>query len=213
VKKQLYLRIAVGLAAVFVTEIAIRITCGVTTPASAKTPERSLHEIPKEVGGWIGQDLPVDQPLFEHTGAVAMLDRNYANAIGDSIAADFGIWIGTEASLPHSPELCYSGAGWQIDGRKQVVVPDSRGGAQARILTLSKTAGQLRVLYCYQIGDHTVLDSNELRAYRQSLRGTGKPMPPVVKMMLQSNLPDAASAERQLVELASRLLPSLKDFQ
>ncbi len=141
-----------------------------------------------------------------------MLDRNYTNAIGDTISANFGIWIDSDIPLPHSPELCYSTAGWTIDDRKQVTVSTKQGNEQANLLTLSKEGQVIRVLYCYEFGDRTVLDSDELRKIRQSLRGSKSRLPPIVKMMLQSNQPSAASAERELIELAGFLMPTLTEY-
>jgi Protein of unknown function (DUF3485) len=206
------MRILIGLIILVAAEIGIRMTCGVMTPLPAILPQHSLNEIPKEVVGWTAEDQPIDKPLFEHTGAAVMLDRNYYNGIGDNIAANFGIWLNTEMSLPHSPELCYGGAGWQIIDRKRITIPLQQGGRPARILTLDKTGQALYVLYCYQIGERIVLDSDELRSVRQALRGSRKNMPPVVKMMLQSNNPDAVIAQRQLTELAAELLPKLAPY-
>lgn len=206
-------RIVVGLTMLVTAEICIRLTCGVLTPLPAKLPSRPLDEIPKKVAVWTAVDLPLDKDLFDHTGAAAMLDRCYSNTVGDVVAANFDIWIASEDQLPHSPELCYHSAGWQLTQQKIIPIPLSAGDHRTRLLSFEKMGMAAHVLYCYQVGDETVLDFNELRTVRQSMRGSRKYMPAIVKMMLQSSNPDSRTAERQLVELASQLLPSLAEYK
>jgi EpsI family protein len=194
-------------------DIGLRAMDGATSPLPAKLPERSLEAIPNKLGGWTARDLPLDLAIFKHSGAAAMLNRAYSNSIGDEIAANIGIWIGEFAGTPHSPQVCYPGAGWEIVSRKKVSVANEENGSPAQLITFDKSGQRILVLYWYQYGDRVVFDAGDIRSFRQSLRGSKSSMPPIVKVMLQSGNPDPAVAEQQLLNLAALVLPELAPYK
>jgi EpsI family protein len=207
------MRLLLGLGVLVLAEVGLRTVDSATAPLPAKLPQHSLEAIPAELGAWKARDLPLDPAIFKHSGAAAMLNRAYSNAIGDEIVANVGIWLGDFAGTPHSPELCYPGAGWEIVSRKHVSVPNEKTDSPAHLITFDKSGQRLYVLYWYQYGDRVIFDASGIRAFRQSLRGTNKSMPPIVKVMLQSGNADPVIGEQQLIHLASRLLSKLEPYK
>lgn len=206
------MRLIVGLLALVLAEIGIRAMDNATTPLPAQLPQRALEKIPYELAGWVGRDLPLDPAIFKHSNAASMLNRAYRNAIGDEIAVNAGIWIDSNIGVPHPPEICYPGAGWEISGRKNLAVRSREGHIQAQLLTFDKSGQRIFVLYWYHFGEHTVVEAGQLRPIRQSLRGSKKPMPPIVKAMLQSGTAEPKIAEQQLLQLASQLVSELAPY-
>jgi len=206
------MRLILGLVVLLLAEVGLRAMDSSLAPLPAELPERPLKSVPKQLNGWDSQDLPLDPAILKQSGAATMLDRMYSNPIGDEIAISLGIWTDVESGIPHSPELCYPGAGWDIVNRKAVTVEGKGLSVPALLLKLEKSGERILVLYWYQCGNRSLSRPEDLRVIRQSLRGSQNEMPPVVKAMLQSGNRNQDVGEQQLMSLASSLLPELAPY-
>ncbi len=93
-----------------------------TTPIS---PE-ALVWFPLDLGGWKGEEVPLDEKVVQRTGTDAHLNRRYVRR-GGFEAVTFYIASGVKARdlLPHRPEVCYKGAGWTRVDKRSVKLPVS----------------------------------------------------------------------------------------
>ncbi len=207
------MRLLLALALVAVSETAIRAIDYSMNPTPLKAPLKPLKELPTTIGPWNGHDVPFDRHIFRNSGAADMVNRLYHNSVDDQVAVNVGVWLEYQPVMPHKPEICYPSAGWDISNRELVkVTPVGGEPFKARILTLQNKDKRIALLYWGLMDSTVAVDDNDVREVLQKHRGFGQTRPPVMKVMLQSDAPDPAAAERQLLDLASYLAPQLHDF-
>jgi EpsI family protein len=76
----------------------------------------ALEQLPRELNGWEGQDLPANPEVEAVLGADASLNRQFRRSDG----AEVGFYLAYFAtqkvnSQIHSPRNCLPGAGWQVE--------------------------------------------------------------------------------------------------
>ena len=110
--------------------------------------------IPSRLGQWgaIADRGPTDQER-EILETDAILTRTYA--CGGPTQCDLSVIFAQDnRRVAHPPELCYKGAGWNVESKQVVTVPV--GGQQAfavNRLLLLRGDGRMWVLYWYKAGD------------------------------------------------------------
>jgi len=114
---------------------------------------KPLAEFPVAIGGWHGQDVPIDRPLLKVAGVDEYLNRTYQGR-----STDFPIFLyvgyyrtqqtGEEV---HSPKNCLPGAGWQPESKTilQLSVPGG-GTAPVNLYVVQKGLDRDLVLYWYE---------------------------------------------------------------
>jgi EpsI family protein len=80
----------------------------------------SLSEFPKEIGIWVGTDLPIrstTKEYMEQNFADDYFSRRYINPQNNSWADVYVVYCSTRPGgiLGHRPQVCYPGAGWIWD--------------------------------------------------------------------------------------------------
>lgn len=207
------MRLILALAVIAASELAIRVVDSSMDPAPTQAVLKPLQDLPTAIGAWTGHDVPVDRHLFRNSGAADMVNRVYRNSVDDQVAVNVGVWLDYQPVMPHKPEICYPSAGWEIEGRKLVKVSPPGGHPfKARILALQNKEQRVVLLYWALIDSTVALDDGEVREVLQRHRGFGKTRPPVIKVMLQSDAPDPAAGEQQLLDLAGQLALQLDAF-
>jgi len=159
-------------------------------------------KLPYSLGNWSGVDTEVDERLVLHIGAIGnVVNRIYDNGSGRSVIAHLAKFATADVSLPHQPPLCYTNAGWTI-ARDQWV----RGGASHpyRMMHVEREGEQAVVVYWYQLGQHVAADRADLRKVLQQLRMKGEHFPPVVKVLLQTQIiTNEANAKADIEQVGS----------
>jgi hypothetical protein len=137
-----------------------------------------------------------------------MLNRVYKNQLGDEVIVNVGIWTKYNRGIPHAPDHCYPMAGWEIARRGKAMI-SSRPERPFRVKQFIFQRGTSRIaVACWvHLGDHVIIDSEEIRPMLQRLRQTGGKLPPLVKVMLHTSAPDIDQAEARLSRFADALLP------
>ncbi|MBC7288014.1 MAG: EpsI family protein [Armatimonadetes bacterium] len=107
--------IACGL---LVAAAAVQRLLGSQSDVPAVRPDWS--QLPRRVGEWQDEDLPVDKATAEYLAADAILTRLYHS--GDK-TVKFSAVFGTQWRALHSPAGCFPSQGWQIVGRSHVQIP------------------------------------------------------------------------------------------
>ena len=93
---------------------------------------KRFKDVPKEIGAWSGQDLPVDDIVKQTAGAVSYVSRQYVhNTTGKSVK----LWLIVGHSrdiVRHTPNICYPASGFRQDGAiiRQNLVLDSGDSAE-----------------------------------------------------------------------------------
>ena len=72
----------------------------------------TLERFPLQIGGWTGQDIPVDESLVDAAGADAHICRRYSRS-GALESVSLYVACGVKA-LGHRPPACYLASGWLL---------------------------------------------------------------------------------------------------
>jgi hypothetical protein len=110
--------------------------------------------VPKVVGDWHGQDEPTDDRSFQQTGARAYWMRQYVNQ--KTKASVFAVLMcGRPGKMAvHTPEVCYSGAGYVLHGQPAALaIKYDRGEETGTFWTaaFTKKSGQLRLCWGWNV--------------------------------------------------------------
>lgn len=168
-------------------------------PSTVRPLHRALSELPESLGSWTGSDYELDSRTFATIGADQLVNRWYKNASGDVISAGCATWVSTSPGMPHSPEECYPGAGWELVESHTMALP---GHPDARIaLQTYRQSGQRVVLaFWFQMDDWTFVDWDGGRRVRRAQFGR-RAWAPVTKTLLQ--IKETPDAEKKLLEIAT----------
>ena len=87
-----------------------------TPGAEAAELGKRFEQVPKEIGDWVGEDLPVDEIVKNTAGAVNYVSRRYKN---QQTGRDVTLWLIVGHSRDicrHTPNICYPASGFRQDG-------------------------------------------------------------------------------------------------
>jgi len=112
-----------------------------------------LASFPKQVGDWVGRDLPIQPTVLEVLGAGEFLLRTYVRAPNEPDISLFLAYFPSQraGSTIHSPQNCLPGAGWTpLEASRMLLSgPDGRTISVNRYIIARGLDRQL-VLYWYQ---------------------------------------------------------------
>jgi len=106
---------------VLVAQLAASVNTAVLSAAA-------LEQLPLQIGGWTGQEVPMDEAIVLATDTDAHINRNYSRHNNSE-----NVWLyiayGVKARdlMPHRPEVCYTGAGWTFTESRSMDLPLSDG--------------------------------------------------------------------------------------
>jgi hypothetical protein len=87
-----------------------------------------LTAFPKQMGPWLGKDVPIPPNIQRIAGTDASLRRLYTNEINDE---QFNLYIAYTAHprtmLGHRPRICYVAGGWVHDSTQAVTIISDAG--------------------------------------------------------------------------------------
>lgn len=105
--------------------LASRLKLVVETPVELPVP---LSAFPKQIGHWIGEDVPIPPNIQRAAKNDAFLNRLFINKLSNQWA---NIYIAYTAHprtmLGHRPKICYVAGGWVHEGTKPTNVTSSTG--------------------------------------------------------------------------------------
>lgn len=105
--------------------VASRLKLVVDTPIELPVP---LSAFPKQIGNWIGEDVPIPPNVQRAAGNDAFLNRLFINKSSNLWA---NIYIAYTAHprtmLGHRPQICYVAGGWVHEDTELINVTSSTG--------------------------------------------------------------------------------------
>lgn len=127
-----------------------------------------LSQFPREIAGWTGSDVPIDQETLNVLGAGDFLSRVYSH---EGQPLPIGLFIGyfptqrTGVTI-HSPKNCLPGAGWAFESSQYVGLKDANGEAH-RVGEYIISDGEMRqfVIYWYQAHGRSVANEYMAKMY------------------------------------------------
>jgi hypothetical protein len=109
--------VRVGIVAVLILLTSLGanwINASLQSPGT-EMPAWTFHDLPKQLGGWRGEDSKMDPVIAEKTGANldTIIERVYRDNVGHNIAMHAATFDNPAAGVIHSPLICYASAGWK----------------------------------------------------------------------------------------------------
>lgn len=113
-----------------------------------------LASLPMELGGWVGQDVPVDARVEKEAQATEYLNRAYQNPAWPGV--QMTLWINYSEhglNMRHSPEVCLPSGGWEKVESQTRVLEARSGRGPIRLTRLAYRQGELvqRIGFWYYI--------------------------------------------------------------
>jgi hypothetical protein len=106
---------------------------------------RPLTTIPKELGDWVGDDVPVAADILERAQTTEYLNRVYESRKLPGL--QLTLWINYSAkgtNLRHTPEICLPSGGWnKIESQTGVLTVTAPSGKDLLITRLGYGRGEL----------------------------------------------------------------------
>jgi EpsI family protein len=168
--------------------------------SSPRLPDWS--KLPRQIGQWRDEEVPVDADIAAHLQAEALLSRCYRRA-GAKLC--FSAVYGTRWRALHSPVGCYLSQGWRVVRREEIAIPLAHplphpGPLHAEEILAQRGGAYLLVTYLYAYPGGTTASW-----VAQCLRvAQGSPAAGGVLMMVEAlcqprSLSWVAQAERELL--------------
>ena len=103
-------------------------------------PPGTLDKLPLDLGGWIGRDVPLDENVIKATDTDQHVNRAYRNAEN---TRQVGLWVAYGVRfrdlMPHRPEVCYPGTGWNLLSAEEMSLPlDDGSTLHCRLLRFDR---------------------------------------------------------------------------
>ncbi len=178
-------------------------------------PSRRIVEdfagVPLRVGEWEGENMPPKINDLRILSTASILSRVYTNSMGDQ--AWVSILFGLDLGDFHQPEVCLKGTGLTVTESKFVTIkPKGLPAHKAALLTLTHERGEgegVMLYWFYMAGKNVpVMGGSKVRALWDQMFGKG--VQPSAKVMVQMYpIYDRSIAEKQVIDLAERLEPSV----
>ena len=92
-------------------------------------PRAPLRELPYALGGWTGQEQPLDSRIVQAVGVSDYANRLFFNRLDPPVQLYVGYYASQRTGdIIHSPKNCLPGAGWDPvqSGYTTIAVPDGR---------------------------------------------------------------------------------------
>ncbi|MBN1506437.1 MAG: EpsI family protein [Sedimentisphaerales bacterium] len=153
--------------------LASRLAAPGATPSISPA---ALERLPWQIGGWTGQDVPLDDAIVRATDTDAHVSRRYSCNRGlDSVFLYIASGVKARDLMPHRPEVCYTGSGWTLlDRRFRELSLDDGAKLPCNVLRFSRgvldTKG-VTVLDYYIVDGQYCHDVSLLRS--KAWRGSG----------------------------------------
>jgi hypothetical protein len=142
-----------------------------------------VARLPYTLGDWVGKDTDPAVDVVREVGAIRLIERTYVSGRGRRLSVSFATFPTGKDVLPHPPDLCYSGQGWNV--LSETWETDATGRPY-KLLRVEKGGQVVLVPFWYQLGSNVVSNRNELRRVLQKLRWNKQPWPPFVKVMIHA---------------------------
>jgi EpsI family protein len=98
--------------------LAARLAAPVNT---ISMPPGALERLPLQIGGWTGQNVPLDEAVVRATDTDAHVSRTYSRYnTSENISLYIAYGVKARDLMPHRPEVCYTGAGWTLTDKSSV---------------------------------------------------------------------------------------------
>jgi EpsI family protein len=150
-------------------------------------PSWNVKDLPKQLGEWKGEDVKLDERLFQATGASSIVERQYRNESGMAISLHLAVFENPNEGIWHNPISCYESAGWVPIEKTKVPISETREKSDDIALSVWEKSGEKTIVgYWYQLGEHRLYGRWDLGfSVRWQMRGR-KTWPALIKTLIST---------------------------
>ena len=165
-------RLAIVIGIVLLVHGGFYIVRAGTRPPEMQVPERSIRELPRQLGRWRGEDADLDPKIFTNSEADEAVNRIYQDRGDRKISAFVALYTDPAKGLYHSPTNCYRSNGYTMlsDVRVSLQTKD-RPDIQVSLSTWELKGDRILVVYWYEVGEYTLFERLDLWTARWNFRG------------------------------------------
>jgi hypothetical protein len=205
--------------------LTYRVLAARMPPPTSNSPldPDALEGFLMQIGGWKGQDVPLDEAVLREIGADASINRLYSRGSGSESVSLFvaasGATVGT--LVGHPPEICNVWSGHKLTyNRSTELLLDDGTKLPCRILQFSRAGGSLdvekRTVLCYYMADGQFCGDRSLLRSRVR-RGSGVTCVAQIQIVASAGIATADSttelATAFAVDSASSIVQLFKDIE
>ena len=173
-----------------------------------------LQQFPAVVGGWRGQDQPLEPRIAQAVGVDDYLARTYADASGQPV----GLYIGFYRSQRtgdtiHSPRNCLPGAGWEPVRAALLTIPTASGApVVVNEYLLERESTHQLMLYWYQERGRVIPSEYSAKAWLVFDAVTRNRTDGALVRLITSAEDGEANAQARAMKFAQAIYPQLRNF-
>ncbi len=109
------------------------------------------EKLPLILGSWVGMNVEVEEYVKRVLETDDVVQRNYTSPeFGEKMVQMAVVFSPDNRRVAHPPEVCYRGAGWEVN-EKKIVQP--QGAPPLVRLVLAYGSNRDLVFYCYKSGN------------------------------------------------------------
>lgn len=168
---------------------------------------QELVKLPKELLGYLGTDITIDDEIQKELNASSWVNREYRRADGHTMIVHSAAWTSPEEVsevVPHHPSVCYTSAGWSIVEQRSFEIETPAGKRPIGMMLLERNKEYCVLGYWYQMGTSTFSSLSEGKRVHREYWGK-RTWPTTIKMMLQVSAKDIDSGALQIEPIAVKL--------
>ncbi|MBN2474010.1 MAG: exosortase-associated EpsI family protein [Pirellulales bacterium] len=183
-------------------------------PAKVALPDRDYHQLPLQIGEWVGGevDLQAEDPeLWDKIGAHDVVERKYRNPAGQEILLHCAIFTEYDVGAFHLPTNCFRSQGFELVQNERFDVRDSddssgvQGSGDPQSVSLSVWRREDRApaiaCYWYELDQYTILSRFDIGMVRLKLGGQ-EAWPPLIKVLITTSSLESEQAKEQVRSFA-----------
>jgi EpsI family protein len=179
-------------------------------PEVMDSSELRTRRIPNVIGGWMGQEVHIDDFVTQILETNDVMQRNYSNPLFDNRPVQLAVVFSpSNRKVAHPPEVCYTGGGWEVMDKRMV----SRDGIPEMVrLSLHLGRRQDLVYYCFKAGEDFTASyyRQQFNIVRNMVRREAASSALVRISTIVHESESVETADRRLAEFARLAMPILE---
>jgi EpsI family protein len=181
------IRAVIAAVLILLTYLGVRVVAKLTESPPGVLPNWNLKDLSMQLGDWKGTDVELDKRLFEAEGSQSVVERQYRNGSGMSVALHIAMFTDATTGIWHTPTNCYVTGGWAQKDSGKVPLSESDDNSDKMAFSSWEKSGERTLVgYWFQLGENRLYGRWDLGFnIRWQMRGR-KTWPALIKVLLSA---------------------------
>lgn len=173
--------------------------------------EVMMEKLPKSIGEWRGEDIPIPEKDYEILGTRNLIMRKYTHTLSEESVYLYIIYSVDNRKSVHPPEICYTGAGANAITEKSVIALTDT--IKANKFSVDSKNSRQSVVYWFKSADlntHSYIQQQLKMVMDRMLRKKTSSAMLRVSALLKNN--DSAAALRLIQSFCRQIAPLFAQY-